>query len=488
MEYTYQDYLEVLETNSETQLIQFVLNAIQEHKRSEKYEIAVIADEYFRHLNRTIIDYQKLLYTVSGKVVPDNYSANYKLSSNFFFQFVTGLNQYLLSNGVTWGNPSTEKRVGKDFDKQLQYAGERALVGSCSFGFMNYDHLEVFGFTEFKPMYDEDNGALCAGIRFWQLSNQKPLHAILYDSDGYMHFVWKDGVGAIREPKTPYKITARKTDVGGVENFDGANYPTFPIVPFFGINKQSELVGRREQIDCYDLIKSGFANTVDEASLIYWTLTGAAGMRDTDLVKFVERIKTVHAAAMGEGQSAEAHSVETPYASREALLDRLRNDLYDDFMAADTRNVASGSVVTAQIEATFHNLDLKANLYEFNVLDFIDGILKVLGIDDEASFTRSKIINQQEQVGVVLSAADYLDDEYVTRKVLDVLGDGDQADDVLKRRDAEDMLSISTEGGEPEEDTDDAASMLDSLADEADGDEQLQELVDMLDDLLKEIG
>ena len=452
MEYTYQDYLEVLETNSETQLIQFVLNAIQEHKRSEKYEIAVIADEYFRHLNRTIIDYQKLLYTVSGKVVPDNYSANYKLSSNFFFQFVTGLNQYLLSNGVTWGNPSTEKRVGKDFDKQLQYAGERALVGSCSFGFMNYDHLEVFGFTEFKPMYDEDNGALCAGIRFWQLSNQKPMHAILYDSDGYTHFVWKDGFGIIKEPKTPYKITARKTDVGGVENFDGANYPTFPIVPFFAINKQSELVGRREQIDCYDLIKSGFANTVDEASLIYWTLTGAAGMRDTDLVKFVERIKTVHAAAMGEGQSAEAHSVETPYASREALLDRLRNDLYDDFMAADTRNVASGSVVTAQIEATFHNLDMKANLYEFNVLDFIDGILKVLGIDDEASFTRSKIINQQEQVGVVLSAADHLDDEYVTRKILDILGDGDQADEVLKRRDAEDMARISIPE-EPVEDT-----------------------------------
>ena len=455
MEYTYQDYLEVLETNSETQLIQFVLNAIHEHKRSEKYEIAVIADEYFRHLNRTIIDYQKLLYTVSGKVVPDNYSANYKLSSNFFFQFVTGLNQYLLSNGVSWGSPSTEKRIGKNFDKQLQYAGERALVGSVSFGFMNYDHLEVFGFTEFKPMYDEDNGALCAGIRFWQISNNKPLHAILYDSDGYTHFVWKDGVGSIKEPKTPYKIAVKKTDVGGVEYYEGANYPTFPIVPFFGINKQSELVGRREQIDCYDLIKSGFANTVDEASLIYWTITGAAGMRDTDLVKFVERIKTVHAAAMGEGQAAEAHSVETPYASRETLLDRLRNDLYDDFMAADTRNVASGSVVTAQIEATFHNLDLKANLYEFNVLDFIDGILKVLGIDDEATFTRSKIINQQEQVNVILSARDTLDDEYVTRKILDVLGDGDKADEILKRRDAEDMARISipdepAEDNEPE--------------------------------------
>ena len=452
MEYTYQDYLEVLETNSETQLIQFVLNAIQEHKRSEKYEIAVIADEYFRHLNRTILDYQKLLYTVSGKVVPDNYSANFKLSSNFFFKFVTGLNQYLLSNGVSWGNPSTENRLGKDFDKQLQYAGERALVGSASFGFMNYDHLEVFDYAEFKPMYDEDNGALCAGIRFWQLSNQKPLHAILYDSDGYTHFVWKDGFGSIKEPKTPYKITAKKTTIGGVENYEGANYPTFPIVPFYGINKQSELVGRREQIDCYDLIKSGFANTVDEASLIYWTITGAAGMRDMDLVKFVERIKTVHAAAMGEGQTAEAHSVETPYASRETLLDRLRNDLYDDFMAADTRNVASGSVVTAQIEAAFHDLDLKANLYEFNVLDFIQGVLGVLGIEDEATFTRSKIINQQEQVNVVLSSADRLDDEYVTRKILEILGDGDQAEEVLKRKDAEDMARISIPAEEEDQD------------------------------------
>lgn len=316
---------------------------------------------------------------------------------------------------------------------------------------MNYDHVEVFEFTEFKPLYDEDNGALCAGIRFWQLSNQKPLHAILYDSDGYTHFVWKDGVGSIKEQKTPYKITARKTDLGGVENYEGANYPTFPIVPFFGINKQSELIGRREKIDCYDLIISGFANTVDEASLIYWTLTGAAGMRDTDLVKFVERIKTVHAAAMGEGQTAEAHSVETPYASREALLDRLRDDIYDDFMMADTRNVASGSVVTAQIEAAFHNIDIKANLYEFCVLDFINGLLKVLGIEDEATFTRSKIINQQEQVGVVLSASDYLGDEFVTRKILEILGDGDKADEILKRRDAEDMARISVSDDEQQE-------------------------------------
>ena len=450
MEYTYQDYLEVLETNSETQLIQFVLNAVHEHKRSEKYEMAVIADEYFRHLDRTIIDYQKLLYTVNGKAVPDNYSANYKLSSNFFFVFVTQLVQYLLSNGISWGNPSTADRLGPDFDERAQDAAERALVCCESFGFVNYDHVEVFAYTEFKPMYDEDDGSLRAGIRFWQLSNQKPLHAILYDIDGYTRFVWRDGVGSIDSPKTPYKITAKKTDLGGVEYYEGMNYPTFPIVPLFGINRQSELVGRREQIDCYDLIKSGFANTVDEASLIYWTITGAAGMRDMDLVKFVERIKTVHAAAMGEGQTAEAHSVETPYASREALLDRLRNDLYDDFMAFDVKSVASGSVVNAQIQAAYQPLDIKTNKFEYNVLAFLRGILAVLGIEDEATFTRAKIINTQEQVQTVLQCGTYLDDEYMTRKILEILGDGDKADEIMKRKDAEDMarISIPPEEGE----------------------------------------
>lgn len=450
MRYTYQDYLEVLDTGSETQLIQFVLNAINNHKQSDEYETAVVADEYFRHLNRTILEFQKLLYKVTGEAVPDNYSANFKMASNFMFQFTTQLNQYLLSNGVSWNKSDTADKLGDKFDTRLQEAGEAALVGGVSFGFMNMDHLEVFKFLEFAPLYDEENGSLSAGIRFWQIARNKPLRAVLYDLDGYTGFIWRDGAGSIYTPKMPYKVTVRTTEFDGSEIFSGENYPTFPIVPLYGINKQSELVGRREQIDCYDLIKSGFANTVDEASLIYWTITGAGGMKDMDLVKFVERIKTVHAASLGDGQTAESHAVETPFQSRETLLTRLRNDLYDDFMAFDPKNVASGSVVTAQIESAYQPLDLKANKYEYNVIDFIDGLLAVLGIDDEPTFTRSKVINQQEQLSAVTQAAQWLDSEYVTRKVLTILGDGDKADEILQRIDAEDMNRINVAPTEEE--------------------------------------
>ena len=38
---------------------------------------------------------------------------------------------------------------------------------------------------------------------------------------------------------------------------------------------------------------------------------------------------------------------------------------------------------------------------------------------------------------MVLQAAEYLDDEYVTTKILTLLGDADKARGVLKRKDAE---------------------------------------------------
>ena len=53
------------------------------------------------------------------------------------------------------------------------------------------------------------------------------------------------------------------------------------------------------------------------------------------------------------------------------------------------------------------------------------------------SYTRSQMSNQSEMLEMVLQAAEYLDDEYVTTKILTLLGDADKAREVLKRKDAE---------------------------------------------------
>ena len=159
--------------------------------------------------------------------------------------------------------------------------------------------MEVFSILEFAPLYDEEDGSIKAGVRFWQIDSDKPLRATLYELDGFTEYMWKDGDGKVLSEKRAYILNVRESEADGVEVYNGENYPTFPIVPLWANSEhQSELIGLREQIDCYDLIKSGFANTVDESSLIYWTIQNAGGMDDVALAEFVERIRTVHAAAV----------------------------------------------------------------------------------------------------------------------------------------------------------------------------------------------
>ena len=441
--YTYQDLVAV--GTDETNRMDFVRTVIFSHQNSEEYKTAVIAQEYDRQQNTTIVNYQKLLYTISGQAVPDNYSANYKLCSNFFNRFVTQQNQHLLGNGASFNDKSQKKKLGSDFDTMLQTLGRYALVDGVSFGFWNYDHVEAFRITEFAPLYDEETGGLMASVRWWQIDPVKPLRATLYEPDGYTEYIWRDNKGEILKPKRAYVVNVRTSEADGMEILDGENYPSFPIVPMWAnLAHQSEIVGIRSQIDCYDLIKSGFANDLDDASQIYWTIQNAGGMDDIDLAKFIERMRTVKAAVVeDDGAKAESHTVEVPYASREALLDRLRNDLYEDFMLLDVKNITAGAATATEIKASYEPMNNKVDMYEYCVLDFLKRLFFVAGIEADVTFTRSAIVNAQENIQVLIQAAQYLSQEYVTSKILEILGDADKTEEVLAQMAEEELNRFS---------------------------------------------
>jgi SPP1 family phage portal protein len=306
--------------------------------------------------------------------------------------------------------------------------------------------VEVFGLTEFAPLYDEENGALRAGVRFWQVHENKPLRATFYEEDGYTNYIWNErqspdnnGNGRILTEKTKYILKLRTTEADGTEIYDGENYPAFPIVPLWANEeKQSELVGIQEQIDAYDLIKNGFLNDLDTAQ-IYWILKGAGGMDDTDLVRFLDRMHSQKVANLDDDQSAEPVTVQIPYDAREKLLSRLETDLYKDYMALNVDEIKGGAVTATQIEAAYEPMNSKADMYEYQVIKFINGILAVAGIEDEPAFTRSRLVNVNESIGTVLQAADHLDSEYVTEKVLNLLGDGDKAEEIIERMNADEL-------------------------------------------------
>lgn len=434
--------------------IEFITAAINAHKGSDMYKIAFDAEEYDRQRNVTILSYQKLLYTMAGKAVPDNYSANYKIASNFFNRFVTQENQYLLGNGVTLEKKSNKDKLGKNFDQTLQMAGRNALVQAVCFGFWNLDHLEVFKLTEFVPLYDEENAALMAGIRFWQIDADKPMRATLFELDGYTDYIQKNGKMTVLHKKRFYKQIIGVSEADGTELLAGENYPGFPIIPLWGnLHRQSELVGLRQSIDAYDLIKSGFANDLDDATQIYWIMTNTGGMSDVECAQFLDRIRATHIvdADASSNTTTQAHTIEVPYLSRTSYLDRLEQDMYNDYQALNVSAISGGQKTATEITAAYQPFDNKVDQFEYCVLDFLRGLFQIIGIEDSPSFTRTKIPTQSEDMQVLLMAAPYLDDEYVTKKACAILGDPDAADDILKRKDAEDLDRLSAEMKELQE-------------------------------------
>lgn len=447
---SYQDYLKVGDSDKER--MEFIRKVITEHTGSDLYRNAEDAENYYTRQNTTITKYQKLLYDMSGTAVPDNFSANYKICSGFFQRFVIQQVQYLLGNGVSWKEEKTGDRLGDKFDGQLQKIARSALVGAVAFGFWNYDHVDVFKITEFAPIFDEEDGSIKCGVRFWQIDATKPLRATFYELDGYTEYIWRKEsekeIGEVLKEKRKYVLKARKMPSGDVEIIDGYNYPSFPIVPLWANESHiGELSGLRSGIDAYDLIKSGFANDLDDASQIYWTIQNAGGMDDVDLAQFIKHMKTVKAAVVEDtGARAESHTLEVPYASREALLERLRADLYEDAMALDLKNIAGGAVTATQIKAAYEPLNEKTDMFEYQVISFVQAILELAGIDDEPTFTRSIIVNQQEMIQVLAQSAQYLSSDYITEKILTLLGDGDRIDEILRDIDGEDIDRFGDKG------------------------------------------
>lgn len=437
----------------------FVRQAVNEHTSSDSYKTAETAESYYAKRNKTIVKYQKFLYNSNGQAYPDLFSANYKTRTLMFRHFVIQQVQYVLSNGVSFEQDGTKDRLGRDFDNRLQQLAKKAMVDGVAFGFWNLDHLEVFPFADtphapgFVPLYDEEDGSLKAGVRYWSLNGAETKRYTLYELDGYTEYIQKKNEDIqIRQPKRPYRQTVRVDALNGETVESGDNYPGFPIIPMYANDlRESELVGTQESIDCYDFIKNGLANEIDDSSGVYWVLKNSGGMDDLDIARFLDRMRTLRAATVdGDEGAAEAHTLSIPYEARSAMLDRLRSDLHDDFQLVDMDKIMSGNLTATAIRMGYQAQDDKCGDFEYCIRDFIGKLLELIGIDDEPSFQWNRIANQLEETQMVLTAANYLDDETVLRHLPWLTPE--EVDAVLERKDAEEMERLDVVEDQPEPD------------------------------------
>ena len=453
----------------------FMVRAITEHELSPLCRTARDADLYDRQKNKTIYNYVQTIFSLTGQPIEDFTASNNKIASNFFHRLNTQRCTYLLGNGVSFTNKreernkdgrmvtvdTTREALGPKFDTDLKDIGYKSLIHGVAFGFWNVDRLHVFPVTEFVPFWDEETGALRAGIRYWRLTPDKPMMAVLYEEDGYTKYKSDDGEELsfhVVQDKRAYRITIQHTEVDGDLIVGEDNYSFLPIVPLWGSKlKQSTLVGMQHSIDSFDLIRSGFANDLTDCAQIYWIIENCGGMSDDELARFRDRLKITHIATVDTDNSkATPYTQEIPYQARKEYLDQIRSGIYEDFGGLDVHSVEAGST-NDHLEAAYQPLDEEADDFEYQICEFVQQILTLIGIDDTPVFKRNKISNEKEQVEMVMMEANYLDDETILRKLPNI--SPDEVANILARKDAESQSRFVREdeednnlfGGEAEE-------------------------------------
>lgn len=436
---TYQDYEREAGVSDERKTA-ILSRIIAEHQRSDEYKIAVDADLYDRQKNVTINDFVQKLFTSAGVSVQNFVASNNKLASNYFRQLNKQRCTYSMGNGLTFGDPDTKDKLGIDADKKLSDAAYKALIHGVSFVLWNYDHLHVFPLTEFAPLWDEETGALRAGVRYWQIDTKKPLIATLYEEDGYTKYRRggeKGGGFEEIDPKRAYIQTISRAAADTHPEVVGAvNYGSLPIVPLWGSElRQSTLIGMQQAIDSFDIICSGFANDMQDCAEIYWILENYGGMTDEDITRFRDRLLLQHVAVANttDGGHIAPHTQEIPYQARSAYLELIRRRLYEDFGAFDDQRISSGQKTATEINAAYQPMDQNADDFEYQVIECVQQILRVAGLpEDTPTFKRNRISNQYEQAQMVMLEAPYLDEETILTLLPNLTPD--QAEQVMQRR------------------------------------------------------
>lgn len=442
---TYQD-LEII--RSEQERMNFVQKCVDEHKGSFKYNSAVNAQRYYDGQNPTIEKYEKIIYDAQGKAHIDMWTPNHKISTHFFTFAADQIINYLLSNGVSIDTD----RLSPEFVYDLQFGALQAYITGCSFlypelqrhqmGEVGKYRAAVFDMTNFAPIFDENTGMLRAGVRFWGIEGKSSLRFTLFEESGFTEYVKRDkeqieAMGA----KQPYRTVSYTTDIDGTDVRPGEAFPGFPIVPLRNNKKMlSELVGRRNTIDALDLITSGMVNNTDEGTLMYWVLQNYGGMDALEDAKFLDELRKTRVLHVnGMDSKAEPHTLEQPVDTSQTTIDMLTKRLYTDFQIFDASAVSAGNQTATAIKASYVPMDLRADKMEREITLCLLEFLRLIGVTGVVpTFTRNQLVNKQEEVQSILMTAQYLSDDYITEKVLTVMGDVDRLDEVLTGRTRDD--------------------------------------------------
>lgn len=440
---TYNDLLKCGE--DESLRIQFIEQAIKDHTISRDYRIAEKAMLYYRGENPDIAAAEKYIYDMQGKAHKDVITANSKIRNGYYPLVIDEAVSHLLANGVGFGNDSIKEKLGKDFDDKIKAIYREALVCGVSYGFYDGEKVIHIPYLQFVPILDDYTGKLRAGIYWTQIDSKKPLTVYFYEQDGYTVYIREYGeeMKAVQE-KSRYVVDYTENEAEGKYVLADSSSSYLPIYPLYNLTGKSNIIGSLEILIALDLMASQLVNNVSQAEIVYWILKNYGGMDDVADANFIINLVKSHVVHVDQDGSAEPHQITVPFEANDTAFTRLKAMLFENLRGVNHEVMDAGNLTATAINSAYSRLRNFSGLIESNVFDFIRGILRIAGIEDDEKFTieYNETINASEMIQNTIASAPWLGDEATTEKLVLLNGLGDKLDEIMKSKQEQELAQF----------------------------------------------
>lgn len=421
--------------DDEGKRIDFIIQAMDEFKKSNEYKIAKKAIAYDRQENPDIAQVEKIIYDLQGKAHTDYITPNHKIRNGFFPLIIGEKVSHLLANGVAFSNPANKEKLGKNFDDVLKKIYRDALVCGRSYGFYTGEKIIALPFMNTVRIQDDYTGELADCIYFTQLADDKPLTVYLYEEDGFTVYVEEnDEALKLKQNKRAYQTSYVANKSEGMYDIQSENSSRLPIFTLYNLKEQSSIIGNLESLIAIDIMQSELCNNVSQSELVYWVLRNYGGMDDIADANFIINLMKSHVIHVNDDGEATPHQIQVPVEANSVAYERLKSDLFFKMRAANPEGLSAGQLTATQIKSAYSRLKEFSGEIESNVFDFIRGMMKIAGIDEDETFTveYNEPINATEEIQNVIASAQWLGEKATTKKLAALNGLSDELEEIEK--------------------------------------------------------
>ena len=452
---------------------------IEADKCSKKKQLAMVGQRYYEG-QHDILKKRIFFFNADGVLEEEKTKVNTKIPHPFFRELVDQAVQYLLSCNdgfIRSDDPDLQSELDDYFNENEDFIAElnEILTGSIVKGFeyayafkgedgkTHFQAADSLGVVEVRAKETADQ---CEYLIYWYIDrfdkDSRAINRIQVWDKTQTWFYTQIEDGEITPDESEKDNPRPHTLYQKGEKLYMDSYGEIPFIRLDNNRKQrSDIATIKSMIDDYDVMNCGLSNNIEDTNEALYVVTGFDGDNLDELMKNIRAKKVV---GVGEGGNVNVQTVDIPIEARKAKMETDEKNIFRFGMGVNMESLKdTGATVSIAIKAAYSLLDLKCNMLEIRLKQFMRRMLKIVlaeinhdnGTDYQQSdvyfcFKRETIVNEAEQatieltkaqrraaeINTILSLASTLDDETRLKLICEQLEiDYDEIKDKVPKED-----------------------------------------------------